>query len=177
MSRVNWEAKSEYEYVQNYKLLQVAFKKHNIQRYVDVPKLIRAKYQDNLEFCRWLKAFFDQSGSHREDYDPIAARAKGKGVQGVNQLLTKTSSNYNSKPIPTSSGTRQTAAAAKGSAPRAAAVLGPGLCRLLPSLVLCRKTSLELEIPIQSPMQSLQTLPSWKRMQNWMQRLPNWKSW
>jgi len=111
MAKVNWEAKSEYEFVQNYKLLQAAFKIHNVQRYVDVPKLIKAKYQDNLEFCQWLKAFFDQSGCYRPDYDPVAARAKGKGAKTVNQFLGMTSSNYNSKPIPTSSGPRRSAPA------------------------------------------------------------------
>ena len=45
MQRVNWEAKSDYEYIQNYKLLQQAFAKNKVQRYVDVDKLIRAKYQ------------------------------------------------------------------------------------------------------------------------------------
>ena len=35
--------------------------------------------QDNLEFCQWLKAFYDQSGVFREDYDPIAVRSRGKG--------------------------------------------------------------------------------------------------
>lgn len=84
MSRVNWVAKSDYEYVQNYKLLQAAFTKHKVKRYVDVPKLCKAKYQDNLEFCQWLKAFFDQSGAYRENYDPVAARAKGKGADTVN---------------------------------------------------------------------------------------------
>lgn len=34
MSRVNWEARSDYEFVQNYKLLQNAFNKHHVQRYV-----------------------------------------------------------------------------------------------------------------------------------------------
>jgi RP/EB family microtubule-associated protein len=52
MQRVNWEAKSDYEYIQNYKLLQVAFTKNRVQRHIDVDKLIRAKYQDNLEFCQ-----------------------------------------------------------------------------------------------------------------------------
>lgn len=32
MSRINWEAKSDYEYVQNYKLLQAAFTKNRVQR-------------------------------------------------------------------------------------------------------------------------------------------------
>lgn len=79
MSRVNWEARNDYEFIQNYKLLQNAFTKNNVQRYVDVDKLIRAKYQDNLEFCQWLKAFFDQAGAVPEDYDPIVVRARGKG--------------------------------------------------------------------------------------------------
>ena len=55
MNRVNWEAKSDYEYIQNYKLLQVAFTKNRVQRHIDVDKLIRAKYQDNLEFCQVRK--------------------------------------------------------------------------------------------------------------------------
>lgn len=87
MSRVNWSARSSFEYVDNYKLLQKAFTKHKIQRYVDVDKLIRGKYQDNLEFCQWLKAFFDQTApmmrGGREGYDPVAVRAKGKGGKAV----------------------------------------------------------------------------------------------
>ena len=85
MSKVNWSAKMSHEYVGNYKLLQKAFTKNKVQRYVDVDKLIRGKYQDNLEFCQWLKAFWDmQNGAGgRENYDPIAVRAKGKGGKTV----------------------------------------------------------------------------------------------
>jgi microtubule-associated protein, RP/EB family len=101
MSKVNWEAKSDFEFVQNYKLLQAAFKKHNVERYVDVEKLIKAKYQDNLEFCQWLKAFFDMSGAYREDYDPVAARGKGKGAEKITNILRTNASQFNSKPIPT----------------------------------------------------------------------------
>lgn len=100
MSKVNWEAKADYEFVNNYKLLQKAFSKHTVQRHVDVDKLIRAKYQDNLEFCQWLKAFYDQSGVVREDYDPSAVRAKGKGGKKYNELLQKTAAKHGSKPLP-----------------------------------------------------------------------------
>lgn len=80
LTRVNWDAKADYEFVANYKLLQNAFAKHKVQRYVDVTKLIRGKYQDNLEFCQWLKAFYDQSGAIRpDDYDAASVRTKGKG--------------------------------------------------------------------------------------------------
>eukprot|EP00585_Thalassiosira_rotula_P009215 CAMPEP_0196157922 /NCGR_PEP_ID=MMETSP0910-20130528/44902_1 /TAXON_ID=49265 /ORGANISM="Thalassiosira rotula, Strain GSO102" /LENGTH=137 /DNA_ID=CAMNT_0041422697 /DNA_START=56 /DNA_END=466 /DNA_ORIENTATION=- len=76
MSKVNWAARTQPEYIDNYKLLQKAFNKYKVQRYVDVDKLIRAKYQDNLEFCQWLKAFFDQTApmmrGGREGYDPVA---------------------------------------------------------------------------------------------------------
>lgn len=39
MQRVNWAAKSDYEFVQNYKLLQVAFTKNRVQRHIDVDKV------------------------------------------------------------------------------------------------------------------------------------------
>ncbi len=115
MSRVNWGAKSSHEYVANYKLLQNAFNKHNIQRHVDVDKLIRGKYQDNLEFCQWLKAFFDQTSCmmnrDRVGYDPVAVRAKGKGgnnlsinkigVKRVGAATTSTSSSAASSRVMT----------------------------------------------------------------------------
>jgi RP/EB family microtubule-associated protein len=81
--------RSDYEFISNYKLLQAAFSKNCVQRHVDVDKLIRAKYQDNLEFCQWLKAFFDQSGAFREDYDAKAVRAKGKGGKKHNETMSK----------------------------------------------------------------------------------------
>ncbi|KAG7356293.1 calponin homology domain containing protein [Nitzschia inconspicua] len=90
MARVNWEAKSDYEFINNYKLLQAAFSKNHVQRHVDVDKLIRAKYQDNLEFCQWLKAFYDQSGAMPSDeYDAKAVRAKGKGGKKYNDSMSK----------------------------------------------------------------------------------------
>ena len=100
MQRVNWEAKSDYEYIQNYKLLQIAFTKNHVKRHVDVEKLIRAKYQDNLEFCQWLKAFFDQSGIHRPDYDAVAVRAKGKGGKKAGAFFGKSAAHWVMLPAP-----------------------------------------------------------------------------
>jgi RP/EB family microtubule-associated protein len=84
MKRVNWEAKSDFQFIENYKILQAAFTTCNIQKHIDVDRLIRAKYQDNLEFCQWLKAFFEQVSSnasaHNSDhYEPLARRMLGKG--------------------------------------------------------------------------------------------------
>ena len=36
MNKVLWNARSDYEYMQNYRVLQVAFEKNQIKRYFDV---------------------------------------------------------------------------------------------------------------------------------------------
>ena len=51
MNKVKWDAKFDYQYMENYKVLNAAFKKAGIQKVPDVDKLIKARYQDNLEFC------------------------------------------------------------------------------------------------------------------------------
>jgi hypothetical protein len=91
--------RSDYEFIGYYKLLQAAFTKNRVQRHVDVDKLIWAKYQDNLEFCQWLKAFYDQSGAVRENYDPNAMHARGKGGKKYNEFLQKTAAKHGSKPL------------------------------------------------------------------------------
>jgi microtubule-associated protein, RP/EB family len=49
-------------------------------------KLIRAKYQDNLEFMQWFKAFFEQSGgpTNLGGYRPHEVRMRGKGGEKYN---------------------------------------------------------------------------------------------
>jgi RP/EB family microtubule-associated protein len=80
MKRVNWHARSDFQFIENYKILQMAMNKTNVRKHVDVDNLIRAKYQDNLEFCQWLKAFFEQAApAVREDYNPLQRRLIGRG--------------------------------------------------------------------------------------------------
>ena len=73
---------------------------------MDFNKLIRAKYQDNLEFCQWLKAFYDQSGATpSDDYNAKAVRAKGKGGKKYNDAMAnggggaKKTMNTRSRPV------------------------------------------------------------------------------
>ena len=79
MSKVNWSANKDFEYVANYKILQVSFNKMNIDKHVDTDRLIKGKYMDNLEFMQWFKRFFEMSVSDLGDYDAVAQRSKGKG--------------------------------------------------------------------------------------------------
>lgn len=55
MSKVRWDAKSAHEYVGNYKILQQVLQKKGVDKYIDVEKLMRGKYQDNLENMQWFK--------------------------------------------------------------------------------------------------------------------------
>eukprot|EP00770_Monocercomonoides_exilis_P009614 MONOS_9566.1-p1 / transcript=MONOS_9566.1 / gene=MONOS_9566 / organism=Monocercomonoides_exilis_PA203 / gene_product=Microtubule-associated protein RP/EB family member 1 / transcript_product=Microtubule-associated protein RP/EB family member 1 / location=Mono_scaffold00399:53938-55113(+) / protein_length=262 / sequence_SO=supercontig / SO=protein_coding / is_pseudo=false len=76
LHRVNFDAKLEYEFEKNYKILQDCFTKLNIQKSVDVQRLSKGKFQDVLEFCQWLKRFYDiqLAGGVRTGYDPVARR-------------------------------------------------------------------------------------------------------
>ena len=71
MHRVNWRARNEYEFVGNYKVLQNAFLKAGVTKPIDIERLVKGKYQDNLEFLQWLKHFFDPQ--HR-GVDPVERR-------------------------------------------------------------------------------------------------------
>uniref|UniRef100_H3GGV9 Microtubule-associated protein EB1 n=1 Tax=Phytophthora ramorum TaxID=164328 RepID=H3GGV9_PHYRM len=78
MSKVDWAANKDYEYIQNYKVLQKAFMQLKIDKHVEVDRLVRGKYQDNLEFMQWFKAFYERNASG-QSYDPLSQRDKGKG--------------------------------------------------------------------------------------------------
>ncbi len=73
VGKLKWNAKFDYEYVENYKALQKAFAKNDIKRHIEVDKLIKAKYQDNLEFCQWIKRYWDLN-YNGEPYDAVARR-------------------------------------------------------------------------------------------------------
>ncbi len=73
MGKIKWDAKFDYQYMDNYKILNAAFKKNGIQKVPDVDKLIKARYQDNLEFCQWIKKYHDLHDSG-EEYDGPSVR-------------------------------------------------------------------------------------------------------
>ena len=78
LSKVKWGAKFDYEFVENYKVLQSAFDKNGIKKHIEVDKLVKAKYQDNLEFCQWIKRYFDLNYSG-EPYNALQRR-KGANI-------------------------------------------------------------------------------------------------
>ncbi|KAL1964107.1 hypothetical protein VTN77DRAFT_7525 [Rasamsonia byssochlamydoides] len=78
MSRVKFNVNTEYAYIQNFKILQNVFTKHQIDRPVPVEQLVKCRMQDNLEFLQWTKKFWDQHYPGGE-YDAVGRR-KGSGA-------------------------------------------------------------------------------------------------
>ncbi|KAK6969389.1 microtubule binding protein [Favolaschia claudopus] len=73
MARVKMNAKHEYEYLANFKIMQNVFKAKKIDKPILVEKLVKCKMQDNLEFLQWLKRFWDANYAGGE-YDAVARR-------------------------------------------------------------------------------------------------------
>ncbi|ORX66044.1 EB1 protein [Linderina pennispora] len=73
LARVKFAANQQYEYIENYKILQNMIRKHKIDKPIDPTKLMKCRFQDNFEFLQWLKRFWDSYFSG-QPYDPVARR-------------------------------------------------------------------------------------------------------
>ncbi|CAF1157948.1 unnamed protein product [Rotaria sordida] len=95
LKRVKFNAKLEHENIQNFKILQNAFRAVQVDKIVPVEKLVKGKFQDNFEFVQWFKKFFDANYTDSHDYDPLAARdgqPLGSGTKAVGPGATSGSS-------------------------------------------------------------------------------------
>eukprot|EP00731_Ephydatia_muelleri_P031583 Em0023g90a len=122
LKKVKFATRLEHEYINNWKVLQVALKKVGIEKPIAVEKLVKGRFQDNFEFVQWFKKFFDANYDGHE-YDPVGAR-EGQSV-ATGESLTKppTSAAASSK---TSSGiARQVAKPKPVAAPPAAVAKAP----------------------------------------------------
>jgi RP/EB family microtubule-associated protein len=91
MSKVKFNVNTEYQYLNNFKVLQSAFTKHQIDRSVPVERLVKCRFQDNLEFLQWFKRYWDANFSG-EAYDPVARRKGQAPVGGSRQAVSSASS-------------------------------------------------------------------------------------
>jgi len=73
MTRVKMNAKHEYEFIGNFKILQNVFRAHKVDKPIPVEKLVKCKMQDNLEFLQWAKRFWDTNYGG-QGYDPVGRR-------------------------------------------------------------------------------------------------------
>lgn len=100
VKQVNWMAKSEHEFVQNFKILQKGFAKRKFKKIIDVKKLVACKYQDNLEFIQWMKHIITKYGKIPDDYIPKEERNnlglfyKSKNQKAISKQYKKNKLNF-----------------------------------------------------------------------------------
>jgi RP/EB family microtubule-associated protein len=77
LGRVNFNAVTEPEMIENYKVLQDSFQKNGITQYVDVATLCKGKYMAALELFQWIHGYFEQMGRSM-GYDGPGRRRQAK---------------------------------------------------------------------------------------------------
>ncbi|KAL4882891.1 calponin homology domain-containing protein [Aspergillus karnatakaensis] len=124
MSRVKFNVNSEYAYLQNFKVLQNVFARHQVDKPIPVESLSKCRMQDNLEFLQWTKRYWDQHYPGG-DYDAVARR-KASGGPPASAAGSRTGASSASSgrrgATPTVGGRTRTAAAGAGAAAASATV-------------------------------------------------------
>ncbi|KAJ8257348.1 hypothetical protein GJAV_G00184650 [Gymnothorax javanicus] len=130
LKKVKFGAKLEHEFIHNFKLLQGAFKRMNVDKIIPVDKLIKGKFQDNFEFVQWFKKFFDANYDGKE-YDPVEAR-QGQETAQVNPVPAL---NKPKKILNTAAGCKSNAKPAAAVAPQRSAAVAKPAPKAAPGLV------------------------------------------
>lgn len=92
MGKVKFDATKDYEYINNFKVLQSSFVKHKISKTIPVDRLVKCKFQDNLEFFQWIRKFWKENKDESE-YDPNSRRKymPPAGSNATNTATTRSS--------------------------------------------------------------------------------------
>lgn len=73
LKKIKFRTNLEHEYIQNFKIVQAAFRKVGCDKEIPVNRLVKSRFQDNFEFLQWFKKFFDANYDGHE-YNALEAR-------------------------------------------------------------------------------------------------------
>jgi len=78
LNRVKFLSNQEYEYIANFKELQICFNRAKVNTPIPVDQLIKGRFTDNFEFAVWFRHFFTANYNEADcsEYDPLAARGQ-----------------------------------------------------------------------------------------------------
>lgn len=100
LKRIKFKTNLEHEYIQNFKILQAAFKKMQVEKIVPIDRLVKGRFQDNFEFLQWFKKFFD-ANYNGQDYDALGARGGDPmGMGGAPKSSSSASMAARRAPVP-----------------------------------------------------------------------------
>ncbi|KAI3651469.1 hypothetical protein MP228_003680 [Amoeboaphelidium protococcarum] len=107
MSKLKFNALHEYEYVNNFKVLQKTFLDHKIEKVIPVERLLKCKFQDNLEFLQWVKQYWD-SHFPGGSYDAVSRRrsksAGSGGGGGSRAAMANSTASGSARKLPSGAG-------------------------------------------------------------------------
>ncbi|EAW09759.1 microtubule-binding protein BIM1 [Aspergillus clavatus NRRL 1] len=119
MARVKFNVNTEYAYLQNFKVLQNVFARHQVDKPIPVQQLTKCRMQDNLEFLQWIKKYWDQHYPGG-DYDAVGRRKASGGppasAAGSRSGASSSTGATRRGATPTTGGVRPRAAAAPSGA-------------------------------------------------------------
>ncbi|KAK4337342.1 hypothetical protein RND71_043612 [Anisodus tanguticus] len=96
LKKVKFRTQLEHEYIQNFKLVQGAYKKIGCDKEIPIGRLVKGKFQDNFEFLQWFKKFFD-SNYDGHPYNALEARGRipiGSGNPAPSSHLSSSSQSF-----------------------------------------------------------------------------------
>lgn len=107
MTKVKFNANTEYDYIHNFKILQASFNKHKINKTVDVERLIKCRLQDNLVLLQWFKRFWHENKDVNGTYDAVSRR-KVSGMYSIDSGTSVTPQERSRTSSESSTGSRRT---------------------------------------------------------------------
>lgn len=74
MNKVNWSAKSEPEYISNFKIFQQGLIENNIDKPINIDRLVKGKNKELIELLQWIYGHHLFLGIDSSNYDAIRNR-------------------------------------------------------------------------------------------------------